>query len=127
MNLLTNARDALNEKYPEYDDDKIMIIKVRPFEKENIKWLRMTVEDHGVGIPDEIRDRIFDPFFTSKDRTKGTGLGLSISYGIIEDHLGKIHVESEPGQHTRFHVDLRVNNGWTLESTNEEENKRGKA
>jgi len=126
MNLLTNARDALNERYPEYDENKLLIVKIRPFERNEIDWLRMTVEDHGVGIPDEIRERIFDPFFTTKDRTKGTGLGLSISYGIIEDHLGKMHVESEPGQYTRFHVDLKVNNGWTLDGTNEEEIKEGK-
>ncbi len=117
MNLLTNARDALNERYPEFDEDKIMSIKVRPFEKDNIEWIRMTVEDHGVGIKDDIRDRIFDPFFTTKDRTKGTGLGLSISYGIIEDHNGEMQVESEPGQYTCFHVDLRVNNDWTVEKS----------
>ncbi|MDP8206139.1 MAG: DUF3365 domain-containing protein [Candidatus Electryonea clarkiae] len=115
MNLLTNARDALNERYPEFDEDKILIVKVRPFERDEIDWIRMTVEDHGIGIPDEVQDRIFDPFFTTKDRTKGTGLGLSISYGIIEDHHGEMFVESEPGQYTRFHVDLRVNNGWTIE------------
>ncbi len=114
MNLLTNSRDTLNERYPEFDEDKLLIVKVRSFEKDDMKWIRMTVEDHGVGIKDDIRDRIFDPFFTTKDRTKGTGLGLSISYGIVEDHLGEMHVESEPGQYTRFHVDLRVNNGWTL-------------
>ncbi|MDP8286234.1 MAG: ATP-binding protein, partial [Candidatus Electryonea clarkiae] len=125
MNLLTNARDALNERYPEFDENKILIVQVRAFEKDKMKWIRMTVEDHGIGISEEIRDRIFDPFFTTKDRTKGTGLGLSISYGLIEDHLGELSVESEPGQYTRFHVDLRVNNGWTIDETREEEINRG--
>ncbi|MDP8205264.1 MAG: PAS domain S-box protein [Candidatus Electryonea clarkiae] len=127
MNLLTNARDALNERYPDYDENKMMVVKVRPFERENIKWIRMTVEDHGIGISEEIRNRIFDPFYTTKDRTKGTGLGLSISYGIVEDHLGELNVESEPGQYTHFHVDLRVNNGWTMDGTREEDIKEGKA
>ena len=127
MNLLTNSRDALNERYPEFDENKIICVKVRPFEKENVKWIRMTVEDHGVGISDETRNRIFDPFFTTKDRTKGTGLGLSISYGIIMDHLGEMHFETEPGQYTHFHVDLKVDNGWTLEGSDDENYDRGKA
>jgi len=117
MNLLTNARDALNDRYPEYAENKILSLRVRPFEKDGHNWVRLTVEDHGNGIPEEIRDRIFDPFFTTKDRTKGTGLGLSISHGIIQEHLGEMHIECNPGQYTRFHVDLRVNNGWTLDGT----------
>ncbi len=126
MNLLINSRDALNDKYTEYDENKIMIVKVRLFEEDNIQWIRMTVEDHGIGVPAEIHDRIFDPFFTTKDRTKGTGLGLSISYGIVEDHLGKMHFESEFGQYTRFHVDLKVNNGWSLDPDGEQLTNRGK-
>jgi signal transduction histidine kinase len=51
-------------------------------------------------------DRIFDPFFTTKPRDKGTGLGLSISHGIVRDHGGKLHAETEFGHWTRFHVDL---------------------
>ena len=78
MNLLTNARDALNQRYPKYDADKIVTVTVYPFEEDGRKWLRTTVEDHGVGIPAEIRERIFDPFYTSKDRALSTGLGLSI-------------------------------------------------
>ncbi len=121
MNLLTNARDALNEKYPKYDESKIMIVKARSLEKDTQKWIRLTVEDHGNGIPEEIKERIFDPFFTTKDKSKGTGLGLSISHGIIEDHLGEMHVESKPGEYTRFHVDLRVDNGWSLDNSHGKE------
>lgn len=113
MNLVTNARDALNDRYREYDENKIMKVTVRSFEKENQKWIRTTVEDHGAGIPENIRNRIFDPFFTTKDRSKGTGLGLSISYGIVQDHQGELHIESEQGQFSRCHIDLPVNNGWS--------------
>ncbi|MFZ4397027.1 MAG: sensor histidine kinase [Kiritimatiellia bacterium] len=55
-----------------------------------------------------MRERIFEPFFTTKARDKGTGLGFSISYGIVKNHGGRLSVESEVGQWTRFHVDLPV-------------------
>ena len=114
MNLLTNARDALNARYPEYDPDKIITLKVNLFEKEGRRWLRTTIEDHGLGIPVEIRERIFDPFYTTKDRATGTGLGLSISLGIVKDHHGELTFESEKDQPTRFYLDLPVDNSWDL-------------
>ena len=114
MNLFTNARDALNERYPEFDDDKVLKITCTPFEREGEKWFRTTVENHGKAIPPEVMDRIFDPFFTTKPRDVGTGLGLSISFGIVREHKGELSVESDENS-TRFHMDLRVNNGWTLE------------
>ena len=114
MNLLTNARDALNERYPQYDEDKIITVTVKEFENAGAKWIRTTVEDHGVGIPSEVRERMFDPFFTTKPREVGTGLGLSISHGIVRDHHGELTAESEVGEYTRFYLDLRVDNGWEL-------------
>ncbi len=120
MNLLTNARDALNERYPEYDPDKRIALTVRLCEKEGRRWLRTTVENHGAGIPDEIGERIFEPFFTTKDRTKGTGLGLSISHGIVQDHHGELSFESVRDQYTRFYLDLPVDNGWSLDEASEE-------
>jgi PAS domain S-box-containing protein len=114
MNLMTNARDALNERYPGHSPEKRLQVIAKIFWKRDQKYLRITVEDAGTGIPIEIRDRIFDPFFTTKPKESGTGLGLSISYGIVRDHGGELSVESEPGRFTRFHVDLPVNNGWSL-------------
>jgi len=128
MNLLTNARDALNQKYPGHDENKKVIIKgfaiadcrlpIGGEEKgahdseskiENLKSaIRLTVEDHGPGIPQELRERIFNPFFSTKEHHKGTGLGLSISHGIVSDHGGTLSVESEVGQWTRFHMDLPI-------------------
>ena len=119
MNLLINARDALNERYPEYDADKVMTVTVRLFDREGQPWLRTTVEDHGGGIPEAIRERVFDPFFTTKDRATGTGLGLSISHGIVQDHQGELSFESEQGHYTCFHLDLPVDNGWTLEEASD--------
>jgi len=114
MNLLTNARDALNVRYPEYDPDKIMAVTVNLFEKDGRRWLRTTIEDHGAGIPDGIRERIFDPFYTAKDRATSTGLGLSISLGIVHDHHGELTFESEEDQFTRFYLDLPVDNDWEV-------------
>ena len=54
----------------------------------------MIVEDQGHGIPDELRDALFEPFVTSKPPGRGTGLGLALVYSIIEEHLGAIRVES---------------------------------
>lgn len=108
MNLLLNGRDALNEKYPGYHPDKILRLAATRFERQGHPWVRLTVEDHGPGIPQEVRERMFEPFFTTKERHKGTGLGLAISLGIIQEHLGQLRVETEPGQWTRFHIELPV-------------------
>jgi PAS domain S-box-containing protein len=137
MNLLTNARDALNAKYPGYHEAKTLRITARvlsgisdvpsqgtavpqsqianPKSQMADRWLRLTVADQGNGIPPEIQARIFDPFFTTKPRDKGTGLGLSISHGIVKDHHGVLHFETAPGIGTQFHLDLPVDNGWTVE------------
>ncbi|MFH2121199.1 MAG: ATP-binding protein, partial [Pseudomonadota bacterium] len=64
------------------------------------------VRDTGAGIPEEIRDKIFDAFFTTKQKVKGVGLGLSVCYGIIKDHGGEIKVESEVGKGATFIISL---------------------
>lgn len=119
MNLLTNARDALNEKYPAPDENKKIRITAKvvggaPDQERGAglgsdsgrKWLSLSVRDYGAGIPEELHSRIFDPFFTTKPCNKGTGLGLSISHGIVKDHGGQLRVESEVGLWTEFVVDL---------------------
>lgn len=114
MNLLTNARDALNEKYPKFNENKMILLSCRQFTADNRRWIRITVEDQGNGVPMELREKIFEPFFSTKPKELGTGLGLSISFGIVKDHHGQIHIESEPGKYTRFIVELPVDNGWDL-------------
>lgn len=110
LNLLTNARDALNEKYALYNPDKIISIAatVMVGSADGLRRVRLTVEDHGTGIPENVAAQMFEPFYTTKCRDKGTGLGLSISYGIIKDHGGEMSMETDIGNWTRFHVDLPV-------------------
>ena len=126
LNLVTTARDALNQRYPGHHERKILRLWVELREVDGAKWIRLCVEDHGNGILDDVKERIFDPFFTTKPRDEGTGLGLSISHGIIRDHGGELAVESEPGR-TRFLVDLPVHNGWSTPGviSSEEEPKGG--
>ena len=65
--------------------------------------LRLSIEDNGIGMPENIREQIFSAFFTTKPVGEGTGLGLSITRSIIEEkHDGKIEVESKEGEFTRF-------------------------
>jgi signal transduction histidine kinase len=68
--------------------------------------LRVRVRDEGLGIPAEDLPHVFEPFFTTKDVGEGTGLGLSVTHGIIEDHGGRIGVESAPGIGTSFTIHL---------------------
>jgi len=111
MNLMTNARDALNARYPGHDANKLLNVFAQTAEKDGLPWIQVTVEDHGTGIAPEVRDRMFDPFYTTKPRDKGTGLGLSISHGIVKEHGGKITVESVSGEFTRMHLLLPVASG----------------
>jgi two-component system cell cycle sensor histidine kinase/response regulator CckA len=67
-------------------------------------YLQLTVSDTGCGIPLEIRNRIFDPFFTSKAQGQGTGMGLAMVHGIVRAHNGFIAVQSEPGKFTAFEI-----------------------
>ena len=106
INLVINARDALNNRYPGSHNDKRLIISADAIALKNKPFVRITVEDHGGGIPEEIQHRIFDPFFSSKPKEIGTGLGLYICYGILKEHHGAITFECDPGQSTRFYVDL---------------------
>jgi len=80
-------------------------------------YIKFTVEDTGPGIPAEIRHKIFEPFFSTKEVGKGTGLGLSVSYAIVKRHGGRIDVSSETDRGTKFTVLLpyisRDFEGWT--------------
>ncbi len=109
-NLIVNARDAMPEggsliisakEMTISDKDYIDSPKLKPGDYVCIK-----IQDTGVGIPHEHLNKIFEPYFTTKDSQKGTGLGLFISQNIIQKHNGLIEVESTPGKGTTFKVYL---------------------
>ena len=66
----------------------------------------LELNDDGPGVPDDVQTKIFEPFFTTKDVGKGTGLGLTVAYAIVEDHGGRLRVESEPGEGASFFIEL---------------------
>jgi len=70
--------------------------------------IQMRVSDDGPGIPQEIRERVLEPFFTTKKEGQGTGLGLSLCNGIVQEHGGRLSVESLPGEGATFIVDLPI-------------------
>jgi PAS domain S-box-containing protein len=95
LNLCLNARDAM----PQGGD---LCITTRVAGSNIV----VSVRDTGTGIAPDIRDRIFEPFFTTKAPQKGTGMGLAMVYGIAKNHSGTIHLESELGEGSVFHVTL---------------------
>ncbi|QXD16383.1 PAS domain-containing protein [Rhodocaloribacter litoris] len=97
MNLLLNAAQAIS-------DHGVIVIETEATETEVI----VRITDNGTGIPPEHLPKLFTPFFTTKPVGKGTGLGLSISYGIIQQHHGRIEVESTVGEGTTFTIYLPV-------------------
>jgi len=103
LNLLVNASHSIKKQGA---------ITVATRQVDDSVWL--SVKDNGCGMSEEVRKRIFEPFYTTKELGKGTGLGLSISYSIIQKHHGEILVESEPGIGTTFTVILPINNSKEL-------------
>jgi PAS domain S-box-containing protein len=108
LNLFSNARFALNQKYAGKDPQKKIIITGKVIDREQKQFIRVIFQDMGTGIPKEIVQKIFEPFFSTKMTGEGTGLGLSISRQIITKHGGFLEVESEPGKYTKMIVDIPV-------------------
>jgi signal transduction histidine kinase len=101
-NLLKNAREATAR--PEEGGLELTLEALEPVPGGNLAW-RIAVMDRGHGIPEEIMDRIFEPYFSSK-RSKGSGLGLGIAYGLAQRHQGRLRAENREGGGACFTLDL---------------------
>lgn len=104
LNLISNAKDAMERMQRKRE----LTISTALIRHNGLKDVEISVKDTGIGIPEETVEKIFEPFFSTKEVGRGTGLGLSICYGIIEAHGGRIEVESKVNEGTTFRVILPV-------------------
>ncbi len=110
LNLVVNARDAMKQGGQITVETEVVYMDnefaMSDFELISGEYAVIKVKDSGVGIPNDIIDKVFDPFFTTKKQGEGTGLGLSTVYGIVKQNNGAIRVESEEGKGTTFYIYL---------------------
>jgi len=104
LNLISNAKDAMEKS----DHKRELTITTSLLHHNGWNDVEIVIRDTGTGIPQDNVEKIFEPFFSTKEVGKGTGLGLSICYGIIEAHGGRIEVESKAEEGTTFRVMLPV-------------------
>ncbi|MCK5504781.1 MAG: PAS domain-containing sensor histidine kinase, partial [Thermodesulfovibrionia bacterium] len=108
LNIISNARYALNQKYPGAHDNKVFEITAKKITADDSPHIQIIFYDRGIGIPPGILNKIMNPFFTTKPYNISTGLGLSISHGIITDHGGNIMADSIEGEFTKIIIELPV-------------------
>jgi signal transduction histidine kinase len=106
LNLYNNAFYAVNEKKKTTGGDYKPVVSVTT--KKISDKVEIKVSDNGDGIPQNVVNKIFQPFFTTKPTGQGTGLGLSLSYDIIKAHGGEIKVETMEGEKTKFIIQLPI-------------------
>ncbi len=110
LNLCVNARDAMPDGGDLTITGRNVVIDEQYAATDHAlppgPYVVLEVADTGTGMKKEVMDRIFEPFFTTKEIGKGTGLGLSTVLGIVRSHGGSVHVESEPGQGSKFVIHL---------------------
>jgi len=107
INMITNARDALDEKDNQGEGIRKMLVISTGYQKES-NTVFVSFKDNGSGVSKNNKEKVFTPFFTTKEVGKATGLGMSISYGIIEKHNGSIKLISNKNNGTEFKVILPV-------------------
>jgi len=102
LNLVINAEQAMLSAKGRGT------LVVRTWHDPDQESVVLEINDDGPGIPDDVQPKIFDPFFTTKEVGKGTGLGLTVAYAIVQEHGGRIRLESRPGSGASFYVELPV-------------------
>jgi two-component system, NtrC family, nitrogen regulation sensor histidine kinase NtrY len=107
LNLVENARDAISKR----SDGKITV-STRLGDGADRAFL--IIEDNGPGVPSELKDKVFAPYFTTKHAKGGTGLGLAIVHRIVSDHGGRISITDAKGGGARFTIELPLRNGAAL-------------
>ncbi|GAB6193957.1 hypothetical protein JCM39068_37090 [Desulfocastanea catecholica] len=108
INIINNARYALNEKYPGRHEEKRLEISARQCSVDDRPYVRIIFCDHGVGIADHQLSMLTKQFFSTKPFGKGTGLGLNITEKIVKDHGGRLFFESTAGEFTRVIIEFPV-------------------
>jgi signal transduction histidine kinase len=106
LNLINNAFYAVNEKKKQSGHDYEPLISVST--KRSGNNVLISAKDNGIGIPQNILDKIFQPFFTTKPTGQGTGLGLSLSYDIVKAHGGEFIVDTREGEGSEFIIVLPI-------------------
>lgn len=107
LNLCNNAFDAMREKLQNTGHSSDTYLpKLTVITEHNDRYLKIKIEDNGPGIPAKLKDKILQPFFTTKKGKEGTGLGLSITNDIVKGHGGHMDIETEPNAFTRFLVTI---------------------
>jgi signal transduction histidine kinase len=102
LNLVINAEQAM------LSASGRGVLVVRTWHDAEHETVILEINDDGPGIPEDLQPKIFDPFFTTKEVGKGTGLGLTVAYAIVQEHGGRIRLESQPPRGTSFYVELPV-------------------
>jgi len=109
LNILNNARRALNERYTQKDGNKILRVSTSEIEKNGKKIIRLIFTDFGIGISAENLKKVFEPSFSTKPASEGIGLGLTVSRELVAQHQGEIYLDSQLNDHTTVTVELPVN------------------
>jgi signal transduction histidine kinase/CheY-like chemotaxis protein len=102
LNLIINAEQAMLSAHGRG------VLVVRTWHDVDQECVVLEINDDGPGIPEDLQPKIFDPFFTTKEVGKGTGLGLTVAYAIVQEHGGRIRLESRPNSGASFYVELPV-------------------
>lgn len=100
VNLCSNSGHAMENSHGELS----LLLKQHERDDEGRDWLKITIADTGCGIEAELLEKIFDPYFTTREKEQGTGMGLAVVHGIVHNQGGRLEVDSEVGKGTSIHI-----------------------